>query len=473
MLLHLLLARADDHRPVLSSHPDLTSVLREPRPLSMKKPGELYDAHGDVDDLRAQGWGVVAPEGARGDRLLALVSPLLRHRAEQQHLQPEALQIFRVRPDMSAADIEAFRDRLDRMPWEEQPRYLLLLGDADEVSFEVQRSLTESRFVGRLTFPREAGFEAYVDKVLRAEKEPARAALARALFFSVHDGTPATSVGYDMLMSPGLKLSLRSHQRGDFPAREVLELGTPEDWSAEQLFTHAKEPTPAVLLTLSHGLGAPRNGWPSAEEQRQRQGAMSLGRGQTLTASDVAHGPFLSDGLWFSFACFSAGTPGRSLYAPWLKRLEEASGGGNRLDALRASAPVDGRAFVAALPQVALANPEGPLGVFGHVDLAWAYAFLEPSGHGRAAPFAGVLRDLVKHHRAGVGLHVLSSVIASIDSKLARLYDGDESARFNGETPPVEELNRAHLWMTRHDLSGFVLLGDPAVRLPLTGGGRA
>lgn len=472
MLFHLLLAYADSQRPVLPQGLALTSVLREPQPTSAVKPKRLYDLNGEPNDLPSQRWAVVAPEGPRGDRLLERVERLRQLRAEQQHLRPDQLRVFRVSPCMTALEAEEFRLKLLKMQSEEQPRYLLVLGDADEVSFEFQQYLAVDRFVGRLAFPREEDFEVYADKVVRAECGEPRAERARTLFYTVHDNTVATSHGYELLVSRSLQSCERSLQRGNFPASEVRELGSPQDFSAELLLASAAEPTPAVLLTLSHGAGAPVDGWNSPAEQRQLQGTLSLGKGQALVADDVARRPFLPGGVWISFACFSAGTPKRSTYAPWLQRLRNANAGGQSLESVLASAPLDARPFVAALPQAALANPEGPLAVIGHVDLAWSYAYQDLGGHNHASRFANVLGDLVKHRRAGVGLHSLTSAIASVDARLAMLYQQDAAALFEGDEPPRDVVELAHLWMARHDLSAYLLLGDPAVRLPLTGSRR-
>ena len=466
--LHLLLARAGDHQPALAPGPELSTVfgeLERPSPVRVPPSGRLYDPGGEPNDLSTQRWALVAPTGARGDRLLELVAPLTRRRAEQQGLELDQLPIFRVSPDMSRQEFLAWRHKLQSMPPKEQPRYLLLLGDADEISFEFQQQLAGDHFVGRLAFPDEAGFKAYVEKVLRSESDPPREERARVLFFTAHDGTTATDVGYQALVLPGMKLCAKSRQQGDFPASSVQELGVPGSWSARELSAMAAERTPGVLFTLSHGLGPSPAGWASAEEQRRRQGAMSLGEGQELTVDDVSGRPFLPDGLWVFFACFSAGTPSRSAYDPWLQRLNM----GASLASVRASALVDQRPFVAALPQAALANPDGPLAVIGHVDLAWAYSFQDPSGHNHASRFVGVLRELVKHRRVGVGLSALTRFVASVNAELTLKYHEDEAAIAEGELPTQEPYHRAHLWMTRNDLSGYVLLGDPAARLPISG----
>jgi hypothetical protein len=224
---------------------------------------------------------------------------------------------------------------------------------------------------------------------------------------------------------------------------------------------------PAALLTLSHGDAGPPEGWASPTQQRQRQGAPVLGNGESLTVDDVSQRSFLPGGVWLYFACLGAGTPAQSTYTPWLQRLKDAGEGGRHLKSVLATAPLDKRPFVAALPQAALANLEGPLAVIGHVDLAWSYAYHDMDGHNHAARFTNVLKDLMKHRRAGVSLHSLTSAIASVDARLAMLYQQDAMARYEGEEPPPELLDRAHLWMARQDLSAYVLLGDPAARLPI------
>jgi hypothetical protein len=470
MDLHLLLSHADDHRPVLTEGLKLESVARELRPEPLANPESLYDHHGDLNDLLVQGWAVVVPDTDKGQRALGCVEPLIRFRATQQHLKPEGVQIYKVKPGAGLTEAEALRRKLLKLQWEDQPRYLLLLGDAGDLPFEFQQALSVDRFVGRLAFSRDEDLEAYMNKVLRAEQGEPRAEQARALFFTVHDRTIATDVGYEMLISPSLKSCRRSYERGRFPA-EVKELGSPMDWEISQLLSSAAEPAPSVLLTLSHGIGAPWSGWSSSLEQRRRQGAMDLGDGRELRIEDVASKPFLPGGLWFSFSCFSAGTPARSMYAPWLKKQLQDGAGGRGPEFALSSAPVDGTSFVAALPQAALANPQGPLAVIGHVDLAWTYSVHEKidekTSHNHASRFTAVLGDLVRHRRAGVGLNVLSGAVASVDTKLAMLYHEDMASWAAGAEPPVEVLHRAHVWMTRHDLAGYILLGDPAVRLPI------
>jgi hypothetical protein len=228
-----------------------------------------------------------------------------------------------------------------------------------------------------------------------------------------------------------------------------------------------------VLFTLSHGMGAPRAGWVDDEAQRRLQGALTFGPHGRLTGEDVADVPFVPGGLWFLFACFGAGTPDRSAYRPWLEILRRAGQLGGDVDALFATLPRDGtRPFVAALPKAALANPRGPLAVVAHVDLAWTTAFEEQDGAAtanRSGRFLEVLRGLVKGTRAGSALRALDRVVTDVNAELAALDQAALDARSRGLPATPDAARRGHLGLLRADVAGYVLLGDPAARLPLAG----
>ncbi|WPB77129.1 hypothetical protein KYC5002_50145 [Archangium violaceum] len=101
----LLLAHADTHQPVLEQGLPLDAASRQPRPETPHPPTHLYDHGGDPDSLPRQRWGVVVPEGPRGDELLALIEPLYRLRGEQlleQVASPQASLLFTVSHGLGA-----------------------------------------------------------------------------------------------------------------------------------------------------------------------------------------------------------------------------------------------------------------------------------------------------------------------------------------------------------------------------------
>jgi hypothetical protein len=359
----------------------------------------------------------------------------------------------------------------------DRPRYLLALGDADVLSWDLQQRLGADTFIGRLCFPEEAGYEAYVHKLLASEREDP-AAGSRALYYTVRDGTAATNVGYAGLMSPTVEQSRTGRDKGVFNACEIIEIGDGSNVSLDEFLAAVSSREPSMLFSISHGYGAPRAGWKNAEEQRRLQGAMSFGGGARLAAEDIAERPFLPGGLWFFFACFGAGTPHGSAYHHWLAALRDVGLYGRNIDGVLKSLPGDQeRPFVAALPQAALANPNGPLAVMGHVDLAWTFSFQDVGTTNRyraSSRFQDIFRTIVDGKRVGAGYFELQRFFNQASVDLGALYDQDARIKARGGDPGNEEdkarkIKKAALWMLRQDLSAYVLLGDPAARLNTEG----
>lgn len=84
MSLELLLVRYGERQPVLSQPlPSITGATGFAN-RHIVLDGYLRDDMRDPQDLSAQGWGVVVPEGPDRDRLLAAIDGLCRARKEQQ-----------------------------------------------------------------------------------------------------------------------------------------------------------------------------------------------------------------------------------------------------------------------------------------------------------------------------------------------------------------------------------------------------
>lgn len=450
---HLLLAAADDHTPALARGVPIAGAAQHPTSPAGKR--DFLWSEGDhPDDLGAQRWAVFAPEGPDGDALLAAVAPLVAHRGAQQG---QEARVYRVPPGLDAAAAMRWKRQVFLSSVKQPgdlPRYQLLLGDLDRVSLETQTMLASDGFVGRLAFDTVDGYAAYVAKLLAAERAPAPP-VPRAIFHTVHDGTPATTLGHTALLRPGLALAQTA-----VPGASVLASGDAEP-AVGPLVGLARAAQPTVLFSLSHGEGAPRRGWRTVAEQRASQGAMSFGRGGRLAAADLQRGPFLPGGAWLMLACFSAGTPSTSKYARWLDALAATGQLPGNLAAVTASLPPPGAApFVAALPKAALANAQGPLAFIGHIDLAWSYSFREIDGQAtfnRAGRFVQTVAALLRGHRVGVAFRELFRFFEQANTDLSALEE-------SGVADPVR---RAQMWMLRQDLAGFVVLGDPAARITI------
>lgn len=469
--LHLLLSQADSGEPTLPEGlPEraLTGASAEDEREEREDPQYLYDESADPQSLSKQRWGVIAPDSARGDRLLDLLRPLITRRAEQQGAE---VQVHRLPSNLTPAQATRWkRDKFNpRATFGlDVPRYQLLLGDLDELPLCVQQVLAVDGFTGRVAFDEDDAYRAYAEKVIRWEDKPAPAESPDSFYFTVHDKTAATRAGYRALMKPGLALAEEYRDRGLYRAERVEGHGDEIIPSPDELLRLARGEHPAVLFSVSHGDGPPRGGWTSAEEQRRGQGAMSFGRDGKLRAEDVGEGAFLPGGVWFMLACYGAGTPDSSAYAHWLRNLQANEQFRGQVEPVLAGLPRPGdRPFIAALPKRLLANPDGPLAFIGHIDLAWTYSFqeLDDGVQSRIGRFLGVQRMLVQGDRVGVATRDLLSGLVDLNEQLTTAYD--QVARVGTGAALPSQLG--HVWMARNDLAAWVLLGDPAARLPLRG----
>lgn len=447
--LDLLLAYDDGPAAAL---PNAALAGRERDAGEQQLPDHLWADNDDVDDLALQRYCVVVPQGARGERLRALVEPLVQRRSAEQRAE---VKTYPVPPRMSQSDAEAWLSRL-RAGFahpRESPRYYLLLGDLDEVPLSVQRAIAlADGCPGRLAFERDDDLVAYVSRALRPETADPRPTIG------LHG--PATDAtierARDKLLAPIREQLRRSHELGELPAAALVE---PDDLAAA-----AALPRP-FLFTLSHGYGGDRSrGFASSEHRRREQGNLVLPGGAHLSPEGVATGPFAQDGFWFMFACYGAGTPDDSAFAPWLRELA----GGNLAHladaAVRALPPAGERPFVAALPRAALANPQGPLACFGHVDIAWQYSYSDADASvlSRPTKFTVLVEDACRGRRAGTLARSLAR--AATDAALRLAAEAEQVRRDPGLAAQLK--NRvAHLWMLHHDLASYILLGDPALRL--------
>jgi hypothetical protein len=472
--LQLLLADAKAHRPVLEEGLAVESTRKAPPPRALPRRVEVPTwerPDADPNHLGAQRWGVIAPEGELGDSLLRAIAPLIEHREKQQGA---AAKVYRVRPGMDAAAAALWRETVlmeESVPQRERPWYLLLLGDLHHVSMELQQVLAHGACVGRLHVGHPegevdlSGYAAYARKVL-AHEQSAEAEAPDVLLYTVRDGTAATEAGQRLLVEPCLE-AMRTRWKKERPGLEPREV--PHDaGSVEGWVRAAGQARAGVMLSVSHGMGRPRAGWASAEEQRALQGALCVGPGVKLTAEEVRHKPFLPGGLWFTVACFGAATPDTSAYAVWMEQLAREGATSSQSERVQWSLPKAGeRPFVAALPQALLANEQGPLAVVGHSDLAWQLSFvsMDTLGGSRASRILSALEVVANGSRVGVAHHALMREYRAVNDRLMAGYQAQQEALLYGTPDPTDPVKQGHLWMLRNDLRGYVLLGDPAARL--------
>jgi hypothetical protein len=426
----------------------------------------------DPADLAQAGWGLVlpaaqpgTPEHAAQQAILSALEPLIAlRRAQASATDPRRFRLFTgpagLRPGESKTDFLARHGAgagpVD--PWL-VPYYLLLVGDPAQLPFRTGSLLDVQHAVGRLHFDAPEHYAAYADSVVAIETGAAPPRHGLHLFGVANPDDPATAASARDLIAP---LGAWVQQR-----RPEWDLGldlAERATKARLTEVLSRERGPALLLTASHGAGFRR----TSPRQRAEQGALicqdwtgplnwgdrPLGPEVLFTAADLP--PTDLRGLIaFVFACYGAGTPVHDGYSTDML--------GNRRTL--ADAP-----FLSELPRRMLCHPPGgALAVIGHVDRAWTTSFLSAAtgtpdnpGGQQLAAFRSVVVALMKGTPVGAALETFNQRYAELATLLADALENDKYVAADERTDPA---TLATLWTAHNDARGYVIIGDPAVRL--------
>ncbi len=339
------------------------------------------------------------------------------------------------------------------------PYYLLIVGSPSRMPFTFCHELDVEYGVGLLHFDTAAEYVRYVQSVIAYETGPAVAASKEAVFFGTrHAFDRATQLSADFLATPladGFTASDGTAEPGvaaqwGFRSRKMIGAGARKDALAAVFGPPAGQNRPSLLFTASHGMG-----WPSGDQgQRAGQGALlcqdwpgvgQIGPQQFFAAADVPADAHVHGLVAFHFACFGAGTPDRDQYAhvPGQQPPEIAP------------AP-----FVAALPRALLAHPNGgALACIGHVERAWGYSIARPAEGTTIRVFQNALGRILAGQPVGYAMKDFNERFASLSVSLSNTL---QQVGF-GQSVPDDDL--AATWTERNDAGGYLVIGDPAVRL--------
>ena len=414
----------------------------------------------DPTDLAQAGWGIIFPyEDPHLPQWVPAIKeglgPLLALR------QSQAGPHFRIyegaegyRPNESASDFVARHGARvsDPADPEKVPYYLLVVGSPVEIPFHFQYQLDVQYAVGRIDFGRDPEFYAnYARSVVAAETGGLHPA-PRATFFGVSNPDDrATELSANYLVAP-----LAQRIREQHSDRWRVDIVLREEAGREQLKRLLGAETPALLFAACHGVEFPKDD-PQGRQVRH-QGALicrewlgpEAGRGEIPRESYVAGEDLASDAdlrglVAFFFACYSAGTPRFDEY----KKLAFRDGLETTTD----------EPFTAALPMAMLGLAKGALAVVGHVERAWGLSFLGPRRTEQIAVFQSAVERLLKGHPLGSAMEYFNGRYAAVATELTAVLD-----RAQWEEPDPFEVSE--MWAANNDARGYIVLGDPAVRLP-------
>jgi hypothetical protein len=409
----------------------------------------------DPKKLDEAGWGVVFPHDA-DPAVRDALRPLLDWRKEQSgdrfrvyegpdgHRPAEAKSAFLARHGMGPGPAEP-----ERVPY-----YLLLVGSPERIPYRFQSQLDVQYAVGRIHFDSAQHYANYAETVVAAEKR--RLALERRMcFFGVaNPGDRATELSRQNLVAP---LIDHFKKKPGWQVEAFLDGDATKKTLTRVL---GGSTTPVLVFSASHGMEFPKDDarqiphqgallcgdWPGPEAWR---GKKDVPEDFYFAGDHIPNDASLHGLVSFLFACYGGGTPELDDFS---KRLFKDR---------KAIAP---RPFLGALPKKMLSHPKGgALAFIGHVDRAWGYSFQWSKAGPQTTVFESALERLLDGHPVGSALEFFNERYAELSTVLS---DELEEIEFKKKYDPYE---LAGMWTANNDARGYVVLGDPAVRLPVAG----
>ena len=420
---------------------------------------------GDPADVANAGWGAIFPAEMHPnvrEEIKEALQPLFDLRRERTG------DLFRIYEGGSAYRSGErkgqFLERLGVGPGladpREMPFYILLVGTPEQIPYSFQYQLDIMRAVGRLDFGSDIeAYQNYAWSVVAAESGDIVLPRQAAFFAPTNRGDKATQLSAQILVQP-LYENLAV-------AAPEFDVALDRDWDVlppymgEGQATHDQlqrllggDPaqTPALLFTASHGIEFPANHLA----QLQQQGALlcqdwpgpgsDVLRNHYLPAEDIDASADLTGMMVFLFACYGAGTPQLDQFASQAFKVREK---------------IAPRSFTAALPQQLL--KQGVLALIGHVERAWGYSFISPQGREENQAFITAMRTLMNGDPIGMATD------SSFNMRYAEL-SSDLSAdleELKWDPSYLSDHELAYRWTANNDARSYVVIGDPAARLPI------
>jgi hypothetical protein len=401
-----------------------------------------------AESLADVGWGVVWAPGTP-QAVKDALRPLVEHRAKEVNDELMFHELDYKAGESFEAFIQSRGGALGAIKPESIPYYLLLVGNPQQIPFSFQSLLDVEYRVGRLDFGADAdAYERYAKSVVAVEtgKTAKRDRLLHA-FGPKHDGDAPTTLSVEVLvraaaswLAASQKLVTKHGLRAESDAGDAA--------TKKRLLELLKgaQGRPEVLLTAGHGLVVPAG----SAMQPADQGALVTAEWDGFSgpdeeccfaAADLAADADVAGLVAFLFACFGLGTPATDSFPT------------------RAGQVLANQPFTSALPRALLSHPQGgALGVFGHVDRTLVWSLQPPQAGVATDPFARAVLNVLVGNRLGAALEDLNQRGATLSSIL--------SQALKPGAPPVANADLVRTWTQQRDACAFMLLGDPAARLP-------
>lgn len=403
------------------------------------------------NDLAEAGWGVIfADNDEQTAAIKEAMSELLTHR---KHQTGPLFKLFEG-PDGYRAG-ETYFDFLSRFgvgpgpvdPKKGVPYYLLIIGSPEAIPYAFQYQLDVQYAVGRIYFDAIDDYAQYARSVVAAETGQVKLA-RRASFFGVENPNDrATQLSTKHLIKPLHETFSANHQSWQLD----LLIGDKAKKSTLEQSLNGEE-CPAILFTASHGMEFPQadsrqlphqgallcQDWPGPRRWRKE-----IPQDFYFAGDDLDRQTNLTGLISFHFACYGAGTP----------QYDEFS------DLKQSRRAIAERPFMAELPKQLLRR--GALASIGHVERAWGHSFFWESAGPQLAVFESALESLFKGKTIGYGLEYFNERYAELSVALTPLLEKISWGQ------SYDERSLVTMWTANKDARNYIVIGDPAARLPI------
>ncbi len=336
----------------------------------------------------------------------------------------------------------------DRMPY-----YLLIVGSPQAIPFEFQYGLDVLYGVGRVYFDDLESYARYARSVVTVERSGLSLPPRAVLFCPVNPDSQAAALSEKWLVTPVHQQLVQSWPNWNIEAM-VGQAAT----KAQLADLLGDKDAPTLLFTASHVMEFPKDDpyqlthtgalvcqdWPGPSKWRE-----ALSTEHCFSADDIIQDARLLGLIAFFFGGPTAGEPEMDDFA---------------LDARESPKPIAPHAFLSRLPQRLLGHPNGgALAVIGHVERNWSYSFSMPGGRGRESRhFADTLVRLMMGHTIGSAVQPFNQRYTLLSSQLSEVTL-KEVVKDNY----TRSFDWSNLAKATTDARNYVVIGDPAVRLPV------
>jgi hypothetical protein len=411
----------------------------------------------DPKNLAEAGWGIIFAKDA-DPAIKEALSDLIKLRQQQ------AGPLFKIYEDKLAYQprenkVDFLKTRkaavFGRVVPEQMPYYLLIIGGPKQIPYSFQYQLDVQYAVGRVHFETLQEYANYAASVVAAETGKVKLPRQINLFGVANPDDRATESSCERLIQPVLADLQKEHADWEITAY------TREQATKAQLKAMlGGQQTPALLFSACHGMEFPM------EDKRQipHQGALlcqdwpgpkkhlgPIPHDYYLAGDDIEDNASLLGLIAMYFACYGAGTP----------LLDEFSE-----QAFKDREQIAPFPFIAGLPTRLLGHPKGgALAVIGHIERAWGYSFAWPGARAQkqTQTFEDAFKRLLDGHPVGSAFEHFNERYAEIATALGHeLQEIEEEPRYKYDPNEL-----AALWTANNDARDYVVLGDPAVRLPV------